>query len=227
MIGTLTKNNMGKKYTINEDFFNHDTEKTFWLAGFIAARSSIMTTRRYRALRISAKKEYENDIIKIKNLLEFSGEIKHSIVKNSKKNQKHKDSYYVTLTICKPNFIDTLSKFNLENKKEATIQFPKWIKNHFLRKHFLRGWFDGKGNSNIRGKHYEFQFSGSIDFLNDFCEVLKKDAGFESKVKVKIVKELGNIRFRGNRIASKIAHYFYNDANIYLERKKEKVQNLL
>ena len=125
-----------------------------------------------------------------------------------------------------------LDKYNVHIRKSYDIQLPTNI-NNCLMNHYIRGYFDGDASYSYRYdtkyKRYKYDFelvTGSEIFayqLKYFLETVgirvniyyRKNKKYNIRVKTCSKKEI-----------LKLFDYLYNNANIYLERKYEKVKEI-
>ena len=112
---------------------------------------------------------------------------------------------------------------------------PKWLIEHPLVRHFIRGYIDGDGSicSSIRKRHLYPQISlsliGNYDVMQDINNIFIRDCNIGgSKITHKPnTKHTYRIRYGGNAVALKLGHFLYDDATIYLERKYNKISPVL
>lgn len=217
------------KYKVNHNIFQEETERSFYLAGFIAADGCIRISKTNKnrnyinhRLQISLSKEDKKHLILIRNLLESDNPINDYEIKNSKKNPNWNDVWESKLLITSKQIVKDLKKFNIVPRKSLTYKFPTWLKKHPLRKHFMRGYFDGDGsffiNSELSYDRLCFSLRGTKEFLKIYQKVLEKDCGFKSKASISKTEKIGHLRYKGE-FALKIRNFFYDTSTIYLKRK--------
>jgi hypothetical protein len=205
-----------RKYSFNQFFFETiDTEaKAYWL-GFIMADGGIDTTGRSKQLFIKLKLDDIFHLEKFKKALDSNHPIKisSSLVFGGK-------FYSAKIRICSYKLVDDLAKYKIIQNKTDKIRFPD-IRSDLIN-HFIRGYFDGDGSIsivkstnqkqiNIIGKNYEF--------IKDFQHYLTKNCDI-NLLKINKTKNLFKISYGGNINIEKIGNFLYNNASIYLERKK-------
>lgn len=225
-----------RKYQLDEKLFNYiDSEaKAYWL-GFLAADGSIS--------KYSLSLELNNkDIKQIENFRYF---IKSNYqIKPTRKNCSRLRVNSVILN-------QSLIALGIHPNKTSDVQTPP-LQSKLLQ-HFYRGVFDGDGwiTSRIRkpaktnrkrknkfGQYYsenarycEIGFSsGSKQFINEIHKwiqtKLKINCGFLIK-RQKKNQSVYQLTFGGNQLFEKVLNLLYQEATIYLDRKKEIAINLL
>lgn len=118
------------------------------------------------------------------------------------------------------------------NKKSRIIKFPYFLSEE-LRKHFIRGYFDGDGC--VYTSEYKKSVSivsGSFDMLNSLkIEITKntdtKEPTINDHRNYKTPGNFGYINWYGIESIAKIYNYFYKDSTVFLDRKKEKFEEIL
>lgn len=216
------------KYKCNENIFSTDTEISFYLAGFIAADGCIMSKGNSKMLSISLSKKDKSHLEKIKNALGAEHPIGDYDVKNSKRNPKWNDVVKSDLKISSAQIYSDLQRFNITERKTHTLTFPEWMNDHQLRHHFIRGYIDGDGSffhnlgKKRNVKQVFFSVRGTTAFLTSLRSILEADLNLEERTKdIRINNGIGVLEYGGNRVCKALAEYLYQDATIYLDRKKE------
>lgn len=129
--------------------------------------------------------------------------------------------------------VEDLKQYGVSDNKSLCTIFPNNIPNH-LYKHLIRGILDGDGsvsfyarpNRRCHVKAIGF-CQGNKQFLLDLVDYLHKEVGI-SPVNTYTEKEsLWSIAYRNTGSLYKLYHYLYDDATIYLARKKELCDKIL
>ena len=131
------------------------------------------------------------------------------------------------LQIISSGIVDGLRQYGLHPRKSLDCWFPDNIPLD-LYPHFVRGLFDGDGSASYyarRGRRSHTKAirfcSGTRQFLEDLIELLYYECG-SYRVSIYQEKEhLWSIRYASNDSMLKIINYMYDDAHVYLYRKKE------
>lgn len=210
----LRKNNYqlrhkGPKSLINkEDFFDTiDSEEKAYFLGWIMSDGNVSIYDGQYSLKFHiALKDKEI----IDNFLKSIDSRNKATIRDGRN-----PSYYVSLSsvhMCK-RLID-LGVIPCKSGKE---HFPKQVP-EILYNHFIRGVFDGDGITDINGRS---GFVGSKEMLESVLEVL-----CETKLKLYMNKKNENIYYflGGKGFSRKLYNYLYNDATIWLHRKREKME---
>jgi hypothetical protein len=208
-----------RKYLLNQNYFeNIDSENKAYILGFIYADGSIY--KNYLSIKISQK---DNEILNfIKNELNYSGIIRQYKINNND---------YVDLTISSNKIICDLIKLGvIKNKTYLSKELPTYNKKYETA--FIRGFFDGDGSiysNNNRGySEYTICFSGNINILNQIKIILNNYEISSSKIRHRYNNDNScMLEIRGNKNIEKIYNLFYNNAEFYLKRKKERFNNFM
>lgn len=210
----LSKNDIqlrhkGPKSKINkEDFFdNIDCEEKAYYLGYIMADGNVSIVNNQYSLKFHIS-------IKDKEVVDSFLEKINSSNKATLRNETN--SYYVSLTsvhMCK-----RLIEIGVVPQKTGKECIPDAVPKELIH-HYLRGVFDGDGITGI-GKSKRSGFVGSINMINDILEELNEDLTiFKAGKNGKVVYFLG-----GKKFSKKLYNYLYQDATIWLQRKKERLE---
>lgn len=217
-----------KLYSCNERFFNEiDCEdKAYWL-GFIYADGCI--TKNKLAIRLSSKdKEH---LFKFKQSINANHPIHdypctHGFSK--------KGSYSSNLCIISQNIVDDLMKHGVFYKKSLVLKFP--VLNNNLVRHFIRGYFDGDGSimcahySRCKGGEKKYirgviNICGTFSFLEDLRKHLPCNCNIYKEKRN--VNDTWSLKGASMKMVYELYDYFYSDTTIYLDRKKEKFEEII
>lgn len=212
-----TKN---RKHVFDLNFFEKiDTEaKAYWL-GFLYADGYVG----YKGIVIIGLKE--SDYQQLEN---FRSAISNDTIPI--KYNKLTKSY--AMTACSVKMAEDLVHKGCMQKKSLKLTFPskEQTPEHLLH-HFMRGYFDGDGCiSNIKAYSPQFSVLGTPEFLDRYEEELLKNMNNTKKNK-RIHSDSWNaqteaISYAGVKKMINIYHFLYKDATIYLQRKKERFEEL-
>lgn len=219
-----------RKKTYNEDYFEKiDTEEKAYFLGFIAADGCVINdSKNYRyklCLKIHNK---DNHIL---------DELVHYI-DGKMKIWKHGQREMSEINLSGKKIIKDLESHGITPNKTFNMQYPK-IDEKFER-HFLRGYFDGDGcirikidkrDDSIRGDLRVV--SGSIIFLEKMNKRMNSLFGTNiNKLYGPKDKDYKFIGWAGMTDVEKVYHGFYDESNLFLNRKKnifdeviEKIKN--
>lgn len=202
-----------RKYKFNEDYFeNIDTEDKAYFLGFIVADGSIHCGNNSIKLIQSEK----NILEKFKKYIEFEGPIYESKTRNIN-----------VLTISSFKTKSDLDNLGIYANKTNVVMYPN-IPEH-LERHFMRGVFDGDGCISLRTDKRDNSnrgqvniCSGSKDFIYEYYNKIVDYACLSGRNKVRCPKSTYYvIDWGGLSDVEKIYDFFYKDATVFLERKKE------
>jgi len=205
-------------YDINHSFFeNIDTEhKAYWL-GFMYADGNI--SKRDNKVILSSTDKIVLEMFNISTQSTYK-------IHTEKHNVYSSIIYKISISSAKLKN-DLINKGCVPNKS-LILTFPKFIHKDLIH-HFIRGYFDGDGSICIYKKNrknlYRMQtsFAGTKSFINSLVKILLKN---------KIVKgssvtnrdSISILQFSTNDSMT-LYKYLYNDASIFLERKKNKFKD--
>lgn len=213
---TIRDNNCYKSKKVDENFFHViDTQEKAYILGFFFA-DGCLTKKGTFGIKIKDKDLLE----RIKKELKSS----HKIIecKPNKGSYSQEDSIYYGLYFTNKQIEKDLKELGVDSNKTTTCSFPIIPKE--LERHFIRGFFDGDGSvyKTYSKKHdYEaicVSFVGTQEMLIEIRNRLKEITG--SKSKLYKSKNVYDYKIGGINQCEKLYHYLYDDATIFLGRKK-------
>lgn len=213
------------KNNFNESFFYNDSANAFYLAGFIAADGNI-SNQKYRITIELAEKDLDF-LERMKCLINYNGDLIRSVVKNSKRDLKWKDTVNYSLKFSSKQVVEDLSRFNIVSRKTKIYDFPDWLINHPLVNHFMRGYFDGDGHIGLKKTKLRFHLSGNYVFLTNFQYILERECDIAHNNIFTRPNGLSCLEYQGNIIASKIYQFLYNNSTFHLDRKYKVYKDFL
>lgn len=210
----LRKNNIslrhrGPKSKIGkEDFFdNIDAEEKAYFLGWIIADGNVSITKGQYSLKLHIALEDKEIIDNFLKAIESENATKIK--------QGDNPSYYASLTSV--HLIKRLIELGVTPRKSGFEVFPKDIPESLIN-HLIRGIFDGDGITDIKRKRSGFV--GSKDVVKTILELLDEDLTMFCNSKNKnIFYFLG-----GKKFSRKLYDYLYNDASVWLERKRHRLK---
>jgi len=218
-------------YNVDFDFFNRDTEESFYWAGFIAADGWVIGPKMIpHRLGIELAEKDANHLNKFKKDIKSQHPIrkickKGHKIKNTKKNCN--SSNMCSLMINSIDICKSLERFGIISAKTYIYDIPEWLKNHELVRHFIRGYIGGDGCFSINNKIVVFSIYGNVYFLNSFNNIMKKN-NIGLKKKRNIEKRYGKIKLAFDNLVysdtlsiHNLYNYLYANATVFLNRKKE------
>lgn len=214
-----TKN---RKHFFNLSFFhNIDTEeKAYWL-GFLYA-DGYVSERGIITLALA-----EKDLNHIKKFLNsinaFTIEPRYN---------KRTKSYVINLGSVE--MANDLIEHGCVQKKSLVLKFPteKQVPKTLIN-HFMRGYFDGDGCASISNQdpcithnyNLSFQLLGTKEFLDKYEKILLdncQDKNKSKRFRKNMNKNTESFSYSSHLKINDIYCFLYDNATIYLERKKEK-----
>jgi hypothetical protein len=139
------------------------------------------------------------------------------------KDKKYSDriSHTASITVYSKKIYDDLIKHGVSERKTFTLTFPTWMPKNLLR-HFIRGYFDGDGSVTLSDQRPRYIFYGQPDFLKNISDVLIEDLQVNN-TKIFNKDTVSMLAYSSKKDISNIFRYFYDDANYFLTRKKNKI----
>jgi hypothetical protein len=214
-------------YMCNQNIFEEDSERCFYLAGFIAADGCVLDPiYGSKVLSITISDKDENFLLSLKEAFDSNHTINYQLIKNSMRNPKWKDTRNVSLRISSNKIANDLEKFNIFPRKTKTYTFPKWLVEHPLVHHFMRGYNDGDGsfylNRQRKNHRVALIIRGTVGFLTVYRDILEQHCGLNKINNIHVSNNCGRLDYCGNDKIAKIASFLYKDASLFLNRKKER-----
>lgn len=218
-----------RKFSFDYNYFDSiDCESKAYFLGLLYADGS-NSKRGYVKIALQEK---DCDILRsFSKEIKFTGELKK--IEYNDKNINHQNQY--ELRLVKRHFSDNLIKLGCYPKKSLILDFPNesQVPDNLIY-HFIRGYFDGDGSVGIYSpKKYPQRKNVYLRITStlNFCEKLKQiidDKGIASCIVNHKCNDITKTLTIGGIKSSKIfINWLYNDANFYIERKKEKCMQIL
>lgn len=204
--------NKNRKYFFDQYFFENinSEEKAYWL-GFVLADGSVRLSKTRGDLRITVASVDRHHLEKFAHVIGYVGEVYEPPNENS-----------CVISLYSRLLSQSLIKLDVIPNKTGYETMP-FVEDCFLN-HVVRGIFDGDGTIGCYNKSWALAItSGSEELLNKLKiiinNVLATKRGSVDKCSDRNAYRL---KFEGNRIAPKVGHFLYKDADIYLDRKYKK-----
>ena len=212
-----------KKYRLNEEFFDViDTEQKAYVLGFLYADGCNM---KYR-INIALHKRDIDILEKISDLL-FQRGCSPGI--------KTYGTDYAIIGFNSVNYSEKLTKLGCVKCKSLILQWPKWLIDENLVRHFIRGYFDGDGSvwattyKNAKSKTFGIDICGTFEFLSGIRTVLKQTLNMECSVlkEKRLETNTWKLKFAGNGKTKLFLDWLYKESHIYMNRKHSKYLDLI
>ena len=206
-------------YKFKEDYFeviDHE-KKAYWL-GFLCADGCIASDRDRVHITLSDR-DY-NHLIKLKLVLGLKHEIRRfeSMCKDYKQPSKKCSLQFGSIKLVKD-----LIRHGCVRHKTQDLKFPESLVVSMIP-HWIRGFVDGDGSFNMGGGYLGFSVCGTFDVINNINLYL------DLNLKINQDKRTPNLYYIQTRKYSnlvKIAYSLYDGAETFLERKREKLNDIL
>lgn len=219
--GLNYKSGKGRKRFFNIKYFeNIDTEeKAYWL-GFLYADGSVNTSDKTctKPNRLAINISSKDRIILEKFIKSIEGNIEiDDYIPNG---QTYSQNPMSRININSIEFCSYLIKHGCIPNKTYSLRMPQ-LPNSLIP-HFIRGFFDGDGCFES-GKNFMITKTESIltDINNIIAAILNIEHGHIHYYKNKDPR-VCDLKFFKQDSVKKIYHWLYDNATIYLERKKNK-----
>jgi len=206
-----------KLYNCDENFFEKiDTEeKAYWL-GFLYADGYVRMRKSSSEMRLKLSIKDVDHVKKFNDTVKSNNEIK---VKGK----------YAISSVNQKKFVKHLVDKGCINKKSLIIKFPYFLEEN-LKRHFIRGYFDGDGNIKftIKKRPSFNMVCGSMCFLESIKKEISNDCNIRNpKIFLSKNKKYGRVFWNAIPDIITIYFYLYKNSNIYLNRKKDKFLKII
>lgn len=210
-----------KKYYFDDTFFDIiDTEeKAYWL-GFFLADASISNRENKISIALSIR-DYDH-LHRLKKSLNMTHPIKEFISSNGYKS--------CMISFHSKNVKEKLMLYNIIPNKKKYGKRPFLLLNNNLIKHYIRGFFDGDGSvsETIRKENGNKRYAIEIASCKEMLIFIKNFLA-NNNIKVSDIKKhmsIYEIKTSNNLEIIKFFNLIYKNANIYLPRKYERLDNI-
>ena len=168
---------------------------------------------------------------KIKDEIEFTGNIYNKEIHLKSTDKDYESSY---MNIYDREICSDLKKLNIISNKSLVLGRFDFIPDEY-EMNFLLGVFDGDGSVFISNeKHWRhgkifpvihFRFCGTKWFCSELQTIL--NIGGRLSHPKKAHKDFVELAYKRNKKAKYFFNYLYKDATIYLQRKKNKFEDIM
>jgi hypothetical protein len=190
------------KVQFNEAFFKtiQDESQGYWL-GFLMSDGCVSRTHGDKIVLALANKD--------RNQLEKWHAAIRSNARIHKRGCGACVSQHLSTRMC-----NDLESLGCVPRKSLVLQFPRLPK-HLVR-HFIRGYFDGDGSVSVTKRNQlKVTFLGTYKFLRRLSQIL------QIKNKLRKIGSIHRFEVHGNKKAGRVLAWMYEDATVWLERKRE------
>lgn len=215
----------GRKHFMNFDYFKTWSKNMAYIVGFISADGYIDKDSSF--FRIGLQERDFGHLEKIRKEIEYTGDVRRTIHRIGTKEYPTAE-----LSVASRHVVKDLMNVGIANNKSFTTNMDKVPEEYRLD--FIRGYFDGDGSI---GEQWTKKSktpmlrvricSGSKRILEQIVEHLEKLEVKRVNINKDSRKELYEITYSQNA-SKQIYKLFYEDEkSIYLDRKKEKFEDIL
>lgn len=219
-----------RKLPIDESYFETiDNQRKAYLLGYVYADGCIYYGK---CFKLASSEENKEALQILKQELKAEREITNHI-KGKGSYAEDKPAYEFCFT--NPKICNDLKQLGVKENKTFIIEFPtkEQLPEEFER-HFIRGYFDGNGsiystfNKKCGKNEYTVSFSaGSKDILIGIRQKFSLLTGSKANVYPYKNRKAFDYKIGGANNIEKIYHYFYDDAELFLGRKKAKFDEFI
>jgi len=217
-------------YQLDESYFEIiNTEEKAYDFGWICADGGVDKYPTY-CLQIGIAQKDKHMLVEFLNRIKSNYKIRDFFGKDKSGNKNVPKS-----SICiysKKMVLDLEAKgcCNVYNESIKTYNL-KWptsdIVPPHLMIHFFRGYSDGDGSFYLnKNDRIGFDFLSCYDFCEGALNWLNKEFKIH-KTKICFSKNINNVKYGGRRQVSQIWHILYDNATIWLPRKKDSIKDHL
>jgi hypothetical protein len=221
----LDTKSIHRTLNVNENYFKEWSHEMAYILGFIAADGCILNNK--NTMRIASQKRDKEILEKIKEELEFEGEIhERNVTLNGKKYES------AILAITSKKIADSLKALGITERKSFSIQMPDSIPEEYIAD-YIRGYFDGDGSVDVRypsnsngvvTKAPQIRtriISGSKLILEQFREFLVRNGLRNVRITLPSGRNVFTITY-STFDSIKFYRLIYSpNTDLYLKRKKE------
>jgi intein-encoded DNA endonuclease-like protein len=201
-----------RKSSVQDDFFSKiNSEVPAYILGFLYADG--YNNEKMGCLEVSLQKRDEAFLKQLSKYL-------------TEKSLYETDEVF-RLSIYSRQISLDLKRLGCLQAKSLILKFPssKQVPKHLLT-HFMRGYFDGDGCVWVGKKSQSFDICGTLLFLEKFRAILQRDIGIAYAGNIRKVNNIYRWRISNKQDIRKIANFFYQDATLFLERKRTKMLSI-
>lgn len=218
-----------RKFKVNDDFFNKiNSEQSAYFLGLLYADGNVSSSDNRILIRLQ---ERDKEILdKLNELIYLDRDRPLLYERRKDKNPTFSNTYCFSVqsSVMKRDLI----KLGCHPNKKQTLRFPTFdqVPREYMR-HFLRGFFDGDGNiyyTISEGKYLRpiLRFFSNETLSNQIYEFLNCELSLKASIFSDPRTLSWTCRTTGQKNISMFYTYFYNGASLFLERKKEKFEEI-
>jgi hypothetical protein len=224
---SIKNNNFYKKKKFNENFFDdiNTEEKAYWL-GFIYADGCVSNRKTTDVFEIKLSEKDKAHLEKLKAVLNSE----HSIGVHISSCGYNVGKKYCSFSIVNQHLVDSLVEKGVLYRKTRILKFPNETQvPRNLIKHFIRGYFDGDGSVYCLEESGigNISFVGTKNMLEGILNEFKCVIPTTTQIHKYKNKDVYDLKIGGSNYFKKCYNFLYQDATIFLDRKKCKFEDIL
>lgn len=210
-----------RKYSLNEDYFDEiDTPNKAYILGFLYADG--YNNRINNTVVLSLNREDREILEKISKEVGSTKPLFESNYTPDDGVERH----MLILAMASKHMCESVEKWGLTQNKTFTITFPNFLEDELIP-HFIRGYFDGDGcacSTFDKGRpRFQITLMSSTQFCNGLIDYLEtQNIHFHINQPLRKSEKNKIVRSGNNKELPKFINLIYKDADLYLERKKNK-----
>lgn len=216
-----------RKHFYNENYFKKiDTERKAYFLGFILADGCVYLGANKNSYRFQMNLQIQDKYILEELQKDIGSDYKIQDKQfGYKKNGNPK--FISLLKINSSKLCEDLINLGVIPRKSMKQKMEEKLIPNNLIKHFIRGYFDGNGSCSIRKNLISLDFFGSKIICLQIDKYLKLNNINKNVLYGNKKNELYGLRINNTDNKILLYYYLYEDATIYLKRKKEKFDKFL
>ena len=207
------------KYQINETFFEKiDTVQKAWMLGFIAADGCIYERDGHQAMLSISVRDYDIEILEL-----FKRYIspEHSIIQVCDK--RRPNTIMSTLQLTSDILCNSLKNIEIRPRKTFDLDITNILQKlpEEYRFAFVLGYFDGDGSVYLSNEHIYSNFTGTEHMLLGIKKELNNlNLNTKASIRKYPEKDIYDFKLGGINIMQKFYHILYDEATIFMNRKR-------
>ena len=205
-----------RKYILNENYFKKiQVQEQAYLLGLLLSDGYLY------------EKEYKVGLTSIdKSLILFLKDNLQATNPIAERQFKVGNLCYEISLNSKILFYDVL-KYRQHILKKEVLHIPNEIPKEFMH-HFIRGYFDADGCIRLKNnkKQLNFDIASYENILKEIAFYIDTNINKKKKTKILPHGNIHRINYAGNIQCYKIYKYLYQNAHLYLQRKKDIFENM-
>lgn len=222
----LLKNNIQLRRTgtrsvvKNHNYFeNINSEKKAYFLGLLMADGCVMESSKGKTINIGLKISDKYILDEFAKEIGFTGKFYIEDSKQKTKRSGFKSEGFCSIRFTSEKMFNDLSKYGIIPKKTGKEYISDNIPTKWLN-HFVRGCFDGDGSVYFSKTYLRIAYYGSRKICEDILKIFNN-----TKNKIYNKTTVCFFSIQNKKFISNFYNYIYEDATIFLKRKKNIFDN--